>query len=802
MEANTATATTDADSAGDSATPAMEDLAWTEDRVNQAWSMEGLVCNDWAHGERDRDSLRPESAHQQARLARELDGINPDPRNDSAKSRGPDPFILRGEDAASFDPRIFSKLSASRSSSPSKDVQPGPHVRRHTMEIKCIWPDCRSTFPRQYELDRHTSQKHHVPEFWDPVVGCLSKEGPPRFTRSDKLTDHISTHCKDAMLSCIVHGCDARPQPLDLMAIHVRQHGCEPDTKGNHIRAIANAASASRIKCPIQSCARRVGLASLLDHLKIHDPTQLFAEKEAVSQCGYSLVGDHGTPKTQALRSDRKTPTTLVVVCPVCSAKLASHEEFSLHMMKTHVVSDVEHYRTWIEYLFNVPSKKGKSSQITKDLKCPVCNHSETVNFPEDAQHQLSLLKDSTQLVPLRRQIRSLWPDFATHPIFNDLRHSARERSNESSPGVAIFKKYGSKTFAALNENVEGDSIGSPFHLNGSAAGLDSPESNQHDSSNESLSGLPEESPLVQIQNDTNEMLKTSSRAVEDRDAILAMERPMPFEQDLESSTNRPARNEAASHELYQNVINPLPMRTRQAAIADIIRRLETAFHSSPCSQDGSLIHVSPEPDGRGGQAYPRDIISRPLSVPVLSSIELDLEAFDTADISDDSDRPLSAPPACGETQSESPSKGGVNSLTSSVSSRSDLARSGRRPGGSRKRRLSRDGGNDNNGDDGREKKRIRVQRSYRSGPNGGFQCVFKALDSDQCRHAACENVYDFVSQLKYVDMLVGLVFALTRIPGVFTSTTVFSTAVYASPRWIQSLNFMRIPIFLVKSDA
>ena len=310
--------------------------------------------------------------------------------------------------------------------------QPRRLVKRNEA-LKCPYPECEypGTFPREYELRRHTAAKHSTSKsFGCPVMGCFKGNQRTVLSRFDKLTDHLrSAHSLNTTVPCPYNACSGRVMELDLLAIHiVNVHYWDYLKNNENSRAIVNAASPRLRKCPLWHCRKQVSLQNFLLHLKTHSEDELEGIADDLFAIGYSVsrsptaigANQRDSPSHGASNAPMKV---IKVVCPICKDDKDDHEAFANHMVDTHLFGDQHktHYREWHDHVAPLLGKNlldptspwwvlffNKGAK----LECPHCSWSEGVDYGDKLHHHLTMLQDPTELIAHRRQILRLYPDF------------------------------------------------------------------------------------------------------------------------------------------------------------------------------------------------------------------------------------------------------------------------------------------------------------------------------------------------------------------------------------------------------
>ena len=137
--------------------------------------------------------------------------------------------------------------------------------------------------------------------------------------------------------------------------------------------------------------------------------------------------------------------TSILVLCPICESQYADHQEFYTHIVEVHVLRTARHFHIWTDHVWKMlvvsgyeflsPLPKRDPAYVWKawrfallsldtvnlDLRCPECNVAEVVEDGRPVMHHLTILAESAYLARYRRQILALFPDFGSHPVFEDI---------------------------------------------------------------------------------------------------------------------------------------------------------------------------------------------------------------------------------------------------------------------------------------------------------------------------------------------------------------------------------------------
>jgi hypothetical protein len=129
-------------------------------------------------------------------------------------------------------------------------------------------------------------------------------------------------------------------------------------------------------------------------------------------------------------------PITRNFRCPVCGRIEAVYSAITEHLHDEHVVADKDHFDSWravaegkVSFYFT-GSEAWRTwfvnpSEILTCTTCgatygATCGASGVTFGGRGIRHQQSMLAPSSELYPYRQAIRNLWPEFASHPVFED----------------------------------------------------------------------------------------------------------------------------------------------------------------------------------------------------------------------------------------------------------------------------------------------------------------------------------------------------------------------------------------------
>ena len=317
--------------------------------------------------------------------------------------------------------------------------------RRTDIGLQCRHAGCthEGTFRGHYELKRHIRVKHDGEKLFScPFPGCYKGTSAPSFARPDKLTSHIRTaHGRqtEKSIPCPATCCQVPAMPLDLLGTHIgHKHRSFDWIADDLLRCYAHAASSAYRQCPLWRCGKVLALSSLVQHLMKHSVEELEEVAEILRAESYVLVKDALPHNVTCDGIQIATMTCschvlrVEIACPVCSSTFRDHAALEVHIDGAHLVAkdQQEHFVLWQRYArgSDVWSTKQKFPPFNSwtprkywhDVRCPACEYSEKRD-PGVVDHQTVMLADPKDIKPYRRGILRLYPDFATHPVWNDL---------------------------------------------------------------------------------------------------------------------------------------------------------------------------------------------------------------------------------------------------------------------------------------------------------------------------------------------------------------------------------------------
>ncbi|KAH6612078.1 hypothetical protein C7974DRAFT_406973 [Boeremia exigua] len=224
------------------------------------------------------------------------------------------------------------------------------------------------TFKRRTELLRHQKKHDTTREFTCAALHCR-RTGKNGFTRKDKLIDHmLAGHDEDTIFSCPSSGCTAG-LTRDLLTLHTQQD--TPATKLGLYRV-----------CPMPRCSFRIhAWRKPLDELRSH----IIEEHHQKGRKTYAGV----------LKSRGYEPVAVDVVCPLCMHPSQSHEDFQVHLVTAHGNMS--------------PKALEEMGSINGNLQAPDLAVQQMMSADPLIQEE-------------RRAILSLWPQFESFPVWDDMK--------------------------------------------------------------------------------------------------------------------------------------------------------------------------------------------------------------------------------------------------------------------------------------------------------------------------------------------------------------------------------------------
>jgi len=218
--------------------------------------------------------------------------------------------------------------------------------------LRCNYAGCRSTFPRKYELNRHTNAVHnHKFQILCPVYGCKRASNP--FPRPDKFREHLRSHDNPTHLICFIETCHLAPLTHDELKTHLEtkhlpiefdsqpnldefmkyfsftgeKNFKPPENYGGYEKWAWVEVSKLRIegkdKCPVQSteCSFRLSLEqpNMWVHVQTHDLVDRF-QLDPIKVLGYKSYNCYsyyvnGPAKCPICRQETTTTSSNNITC-------------------------------------------------------------------------------------------------------------------------------------------------------------------------------------------------------------------------------------------------------------------------------------------------------------------------------------------------------------------------------------------------------------------------------------------------------------------------------------------------------
>lgn len=303
--------------------------------------------------------------------------------------------------------------------------------------LKCNFPACRSktTFNREHDLRRHMDK--HVPRqtFDCPAVNCKYR-GRKAFYRSDKLIAHLNAgHDEETLFACPVPGCLSNSVLLSraMLALHMRNHYLPRSYPGEKYRNALSICDENRT-CPVETCSQK--LVRNLPQARLERIYPSLARGRVLQK-----IQEHVLQHSEAERIASSTeiaalgfdPLNGYVICPLpsCGMTLPDISAFRLHLID-HTVIDPNHFHDWknevSSFVHDASCPWDKWSPLYRyssnkelELVCPTCGEVSKGSFGDSFTHQLDLLKDPKEFYGCREQILRLYPEFGSHPVFEDV---------------------------------------------------------------------------------------------------------------------------------------------------------------------------------------------------------------------------------------------------------------------------------------------------------------------------------------------------------------------------------------------
>lgn len=328
--------------------------------------------------------------------------------------------------------------------------------------FKCSILDCpySGNFRSRYELRRHTENQHIKSQrkrrFGCCAHGCLGRQRPPRFARADKLTAHIrAVHDAATTFACPNNGCPRVAFNTLEFFVHTQSHVDSRDVECEALlKAVANGVSPTFFHCPIWHCKKSVPLHHAIDHLLDHGEYEIRSIWKRLDQMDYIYAPSVDDASHMVDPCWTAPFMRIFIICPICNLKCPNHADFEFHLVDKHAQRDSHHFSLWIAHIENTLIRQGytalnesltvrehlrkavvwkawrfalmNSHTVDFELRCPVCKVTEKIEGDTTATHHLSLLSNHSNLVNHRWKVLSLYPGFASHPVFKDVQTSGQ----------------------------------------------------------------------------------------------------------------------------------------------------------------------------------------------------------------------------------------------------------------------------------------------------------------------------------------------------------------------------------------
>ncbi|OJD30699.1 c2h2 transcription factor [Diplodia corticola] len=279
----------------------------------------------------------------------------------------------------------------------------------------CRFPNCKvkRLFKRKYELQRHMGIHTPTQTFDCPVFSC-NRRGRYAFYREDKLKAHLkAVHSDEDQAACPVPGCRALAEtfPLDLLRVHV---SCHDNDDAQTIKLLKSYGERDR-KCPMRNCRQKRWLsieqiAGPKGHLMSHDEADRISQASDLRGRGYGVHGE--------------------AICPICDYSSTDIAAIQQHIESEHILT--EHGRMHVNAVRSILKPYDKTYPRVWDhlpygwfaYSCPSCPY-EKKEYQSAPTDHVGIFKPSDEIYPFRRHILHLWPEFHSHPVFDDVRPTA-----------------------------------------------------------------------------------------------------------------------------------------------------------------------------------------------------------------------------------------------------------------------------------------------------------------------------------------------------------------------------------------
>lgn len=227
------------------------------------------------------------------------------------------------------------------------------------------------------------------------------------FTRLDKLRLHwIQGHSDDQEATCPVSTCAQRMSWI-VLRLHIRNHIWNASeslffrTVNRSHGSIYHAFDKKLRICPISSCKHGdTTVSEMQNHLQEHNTKERMQYSSDILGAGYD-------------------PSSTNIVCPICREMLQTTAGFEHHMEDMHISTDGDHLRRLRYSLrydgYEFAWRRQPLGEFCCRPSIPCCEDA------YDPTHHIKLLRDYEDLRPFRIACLKLWPQFAYHPVFDDI---------------------------------------------------------------------------------------------------------------------------------------------------------------------------------------------------------------------------------------------------------------------------------------------------------------------------------------------------------------------------------------------
>jgi hypothetical protein len=126
-----------------------------------------------------------------------------------------------GLEGSRFDQRHPTEGAVGTAAASTTTLDGGKKAKRTKQRLVCNYPSCKSTFPRNYELERHKRNVHDRDfSLCCSVFECRRTAKP--FHREDKFKEHMRNHHDLHHFVCVIDGCVEAPLTRTELEDHLR----------------------------------------------------------------------------------------------------------------------------------------------------------------------------------------------------------------------------------------------------------------------------------------------------------------------------------------------------------------------------------------------------------------------------------------------------------------------------------------------------------------------------------------------------------------------------------------------------